>query len=106
MPPSNLAQAHAHKRGVRHQGSVQGLRGQYGLDHFCTWTLTERTRHIHRLDSFVRELVRSGDIEIEYIKSEDNLADFFTEILPLGTCRKQWWANEVGWWKCRNVGLT
>ena len=51
-------------------------------------TLTERTRHIHRNDSFVREMVRSGDIEIEYIKSEDNLADFFTKILPLGTYRK------------------
>ena len=51
-------------------------------------TLTERTRHIHRNDSFVRELVRSGDVEIEYIKSEDNLADFFTKILPLAAYRK------------------
>ena len=51
-------------------------------------TLTERTRHIHRNDSFVREMVRSGDTEIEYIKSENNLADFFTKILPLGTYRK------------------
>ena len=51
-------------------------------------TLTERTRHIHRHDSFVRELVRSGDVEIEYIKSEDNLADFFTKILPLAAYRK------------------
>ena len=51
-------------------------------------TLTERTRHIHRNDSFVREMVRNGEIEIEYIKSENNLADFFTKILPLGTYRK------------------
>ena len=51
-------------------------------------TLTERTRHIHRDDQFVRSLVRSNDIEIEYIKSEDNLADFFTKILPLGLFRK------------------
>ena len=51
-------------------------------------TLTERTRHIHRNDSFVREMVRNGEVEIEYIKSENNLADFFTKILPLGTYRK------------------
>ena len=36
----------------------------------------------------MRELVRSGDVEIEYIKSEDNLADFFTKILPLAAYRK------------------
>ena len=36
----------------------------------------------------MRELVRSGDIEIEYVKSEDNLADFFTKILPVATYRK------------------
>ena len=51
-------------------------------------TLTERTRHIHRNDSFVRELVRGGDIEVEYVRSEDNLADFFTKILPLAPYRK------------------
>ena len=51
-------------------------------------TLTERTRHIHRNDSFIRELVRQRETTIEYIKTEDNLADFFTKILPLGLFRK------------------
>ena len=50
--------------------------------------LTERTRHIHLKDQFVRQLVRSGNVDVEYIKSEDNLADFFTKILPLAAYRK------------------
>ena len=52
-------------------------------------TLTERTRHLHLRDMYVRELIRSKDIKLEYIKSSDNLADFFTKILPVSTFRIQ-----------------
>ena len=48
-----------------------------------------RTRHIHRNDAFVRELERQKEIVIEYIKSEANLADFFTKIQPVATFRTQ-----------------
>ena len=51
--------------------------------------MTERTRHIHRNDAFVRELERQKEIAIEYIKSEANLADFFTKIQPVATFRTQ-----------------
>ena len=52
-------------------------------------TLTERTRHLHLRDMYVRELIRSKDIKLEYIKSCDNLADFFTKILPVSIFRIQ-----------------
>ena len=52
-------------------------------------TLTERTRHIHRDDSFIRELERQKEIDIQYVKSENNLADFLTKIQPVATFRAQ-----------------
>ena len=45
------------------------------------------TRLIFRKRNRARRQIR-GDVEIEYIKSEDNLADFFTKILPLAAYRK------------------
>ena len=51
--------------------------------------MTERTRHLHLRDMYVRELIRSKDIKLEYIKSCDNLADFFTKILPVSIFRIQ-----------------
>jgi hypothetical protein len=50
-------------------------------------SISERTRHIHNKDMFVRKLVRAGEITIKYVKSAENLADFFTKILPLSTFR-------------------
>ena len=42
---------------------------------------SERTRHIHNKDMFVRNLVRAKEITIKYVKSAENIADFFTKIL-------------------------
>ena len=50
-------------------------------------TISERTRHIHNKDMFARELVRQKKMIIKYIKSSENLADFFTKILPVSTFR-------------------
>ena len=42
---------------------------------------------IHNKDMFARELVRQKKMVIKYIKSSENLADFFTKILPVSTFR-------------------
>ena len=58
------------------QAAIRFVQGQ---------TLTERTRHIHREDSAIRELQRNKEINIQYINTAYNLADFFTKILPMTT---------------------
>lgn len=45
-------------------------------------TSTSRLRHLHHLDAFIAECVRSGDVRIEYVPSQDNVADIFTKALP------------------------
>ena len=42
----------------------------------------ERTEHIDRRHFFVRELVEEGRITVPFVRSADNLADFFTKPLP------------------------
>ena len=49
--------------------------------------LTSRTRHIHLRDLYVRELVKKGDVEIRYVKTNENIADFFTKFQPVATFR-------------------
>ena len=43
----------------------------------------QRTKHIDIKYHFVRNLVVEGKIEIEYVPSEDNLADVFTKPVSL-----------------------
>ena len=45
-------------------------------------TQHSKARHIYLKEMFVREKVRSGEIILKYIRSKDNLADFFTKLLP------------------------
>eukprot|EP00965_Chrysotila_dentata_P163789 5407428-Pleurochrysis_carterae.AAC.1 len=42
----------------------------------------QRTKHIHRRHFFVREKVESHDITVPFVRSADNMADFFTKPLP------------------------
>ena len=49
--------------------------------------LTSRTRHIHLRDLYVRELATNGDVEICYVKTNENIADFFTKFQPVATFR-------------------
>ena len=42
---------------------------------------SERTRHIDARYHYIRELVDEGLIKIEFIRSEDNVADIFTKNL-------------------------
>ena len=41
-----------------------------------------RTKHIDRRHFYVRELVERGEIVVPFVKTDDNLADFFTKALP------------------------
>ena len=51
--------------------------------------LTSRTRHIHLRDLYVRELAKNGDVEIRYVKTNENIADFFAKFQPVATFRIQ-----------------
>ena len=42
----------------------------------------ERTKHIARRHFFIREMVENGQIVVPFVRSADNLADFFTKPLP------------------------
>ena len=48
----------------------------------------KRTRHLHIRDLYIRQIVNKGYAKLEYVKSSENLADFFTKILPLSLFRK------------------
>jgi len=41
-----------------------------------------RSKHIERRHFYVRELVESGDLVVPYVKTDENMADFFTKPLP------------------------
>ena len=45
-----------------------------------------RTKHIDRRHFYVRELVEDHVIQVKYVNSSDNLADFFTKPLPAKSC--------------------
>eukprot|EP00965_Chrysotila_dentata_P093616 3093536-Pleurochrysis_carterae.AAC.1 len=42
----------------------------------------QRTKHIDRRHFFVREKVESHDITVPFVRSSENMADFFTKPLP------------------------
>ena len=44
-----------------------------------------RTKHIERRHFFVRERVESLEISVPFVRSEQNMADFFTKPLPAST---------------------
>ena len=41
-----------------------------------------RTKHIDRRHFYIRELVELGELVVPYVKTDDNMADFFTKALP------------------------
>ena len=47
---------------------------------------SDRTNHIPpRFFSYIRELEKNKEVDIEYVRSCDNLADLFTKALPTTT---------------------
>eukprot|EP00965_Chrysotila_dentata_P043273 1438319-Pleurochrysis_carterae.AAC.1 len=41
-----------------------------------------RSKHIHRRHFFIREKVEAIELTVPFVRSADNLADFFTKPLP------------------------
>ena len=42
----------------------------------------DRTKHIARRHFYVRETVENHDLRVPFVRSHENLADFFTKHLP------------------------
>ena len=61
------------------------------VDNQAAWDLAynpehhSRTKHIERRHFFVRERVESLEISVPFVRSEQNMADFFTKPLPSAT---------------------
>ena len=48
----------------------------------------DRTKHISPKFFYTHELQKSGEIDVQQIRSSDNLADLFTKSLPTSTFKK------------------
>ena len=48
----------------------------------------DRTKHISPKFFFTHDLQQNGEIEVQQIRSIDNLADLFTKTLPTSTFEK------------------
>ena len=48
----------------------------------------DRTKHISPKFFFMHDLQQNGEIEVQQIRSSDNLADLFTKALPTSTFEK------------------
>ena len=46
----------------------------------------DRMKHVQRRHFFVRDMVESGEITVPFVRTDDNLADFFTK--PFKTAKK------------------
>ena len=60
------------------------IRGQHGGDSFVIEPKGPRTNetHRHKRFHFIRDMLESGDIILNYIESRENVADTFTKPLP------------------------
>ena len=45
----------------------------------------DRMKHVERRHYFVRDMVEKLEIEVPFVRTADNLADFFTKPLPAKT---------------------
>ena len=48
----------------------------------------DRTKHISPKFFFTHDLQQNGEIEVQHIRSSDNLVDLFTKALPTSTFEK------------------
>ena len=53
----------------------------------------DRTKHISPKFFFTHDLQQNGEIEVQQIRSSDNLADLFTKALPTSTFEKLRYKN-------------
>ncbi|KAL0733316.1 hypothetical protein Bca4012_009526 [Brassica carinata] len=63
---------------------------------------SDRTKHIPpRFFSYIRELEKNKEVDIEYVRSCDNPADLFTKALPTTTFQKH--VDGIGMWRLRDL---
>ena len=61
----------------------------------------DRTKHISPKFFFTHDLQQNGEIEVQQIRSSDNLADLFTKALPTSTFEKL--RYKIGMCHLRNI---
>ena len=63
----------------------------------------DRTKHISPKFFYTHELQKNGEIDVQQIRSSDNLADLFTKALPTSTFKKL--IYKVGMRKVKDVDM-
>ena len=63
----------------------------------------DRTKHISPKFFYTHELLKNGEIDVQQIRSSDNLADLFTKALPTSTFKKL--IYKVGMRKVKDVDM-
>ena len=63
----------------------------------------DRTKHISPKFFYTHELQKTGEIDVQQIRSSDNLADLFTKALPTSTFKKL--IYKVGMRKVKDVDM-
>ena len=61
----------------------------------------DRTKHISPKFFYTHDLQKSGDIDVQQLRSSDNLADLFTKALPTATFKKL--VNGIGMRRLKDV---
>ena len=62
-----------------------GMDNQAAIANSYNPELHSRTKHIDRRHFFIRECVENMQLRVPYVKTTDNMADFFTKPLPAKT---------------------
>ena len=83
-------------QGPQFQAKPDGdVRGQRGGDLDRNARVLDLTHAPHATSTcatstfYARELVKNGDVEIRYVKTNENIADFFAKFQPVATFRIQ-----------------
>ena len=63
----------------------------------------DRTKHISPKIFYTHELKKNGEIDVQQIRSSDNLADLFTKALPTSTFKK--FIYKIGMRKVKDVDM-
>ena len=63
----------------------------------------DRTKHISLKFFHTHELQKSGEIDVQQIRSSDNLADLFTKSLPTSTFKKL--IHKIGMCQLKNIDM-
>ncbi|KAM3249554.1 secreted RxLR effector protein like [Capsicum annuum] len=61
----------------------------------------DRTKHISLKLFYIQELQKNGDIDVQQIRSSDNVADLFTKSLPTATFKKM--VHKIGMQRLKDV---